>query len=295
MSRIFSITPAPGHRLLTMERVMNLGPAGLRPYDIDGDDIDAFLATTPDEVVSLWGIDPYSSRGFELDFSAGGYNVRVCTPASPNDWRIALDVLAALSRYLGEPIRDEDGSSYSPETITSFPFARDIGACLTSLRTAVERGSTIQLGGVRRSVSFTTDMLRRVLDAQSPEDEFGETMRVIQQLDAYDANQMVARAPKGEVLGMYTLTESVATILPLEPRLSASMRRQIGTEVPVEWTLTLIGIEGPADRAESYVRAGEVRYREALARLPQHKIRVLDGASMLVDGLDRAELAALRR
>ena len=94
---------------------------------------------------------------------------------------------------------------------------------------------------------------------------------------------------------MYTLTESVATILPLEPKISASMRRQIGADAPVEWTLTLIGIEGPADRAESYVRAGEVRYGAALARLPQHKVRVLDGASMLVEGLDRAELDALRR
>lgn len=294
MSRTFSLAPPAGHRLITMERLMELGPAKLRPYAIDVDNIDAFLASTPDQRTSVWGIDPYSSRGLEFEFSGGAYRVRVCTPSSPNDWRIALDVLAALSRHLGAPISDEDGALYSPDQIRSFPYNRDIGVGLASLRSSTAQGNAVRVAGVRRTVSFTSDMIDRVLGAASPADEFGETMRVIQQLDAYDANQMVARALHDEILGTYTLTQSVRTILPLEPAISHTMRRQIGTDAPVDWTLTLIGCDGPVEHPGSYEPAGEVDYQKAIYRLPKHKVRILDGASMLVDGLSRAELDALR-
>lgn len=294
MSRIFSISPPPGYRPLNLGHVMALGPGKLRPYDIDFDNVEGFLAASPAQLVSTWGIDPFSSRGFKLEFSGGAYRVMVSTPSSPNDWRIALDFLAALARQLGAPIMDEDGTSYSPSSITEFPFATDIGIGLASLQSSLDNGNTVMLDGVRRRVAVTPAMLRRITDAPSPADEFGETMRVIQQLDAYDASQMVARSPQGEILGMYTLTQSIRTILPLAPTVSRGIREQIGTNKAVNWRINLIACDGPSDRAESYVPAGEVAYRDAVERLPQDKVRVLDGASMLIEALDRDELDALR-
>ena len=294
MSRIFSISPPPGHRPLTMGQIMTLGPAHLRPYNIDFDNIEGFLASSPALQGSTWGIDPFSSRGMELGFSGGAYQVKVCTPSSPNDWRIALDLLAALARHLGAPIIDEEGTSYSPDSITTFPFGTDIAIGLDSLQSSLDNGNTVLLDGVRRRVAVTPAMLRRIAGAPMPADEFGETMRVIQQLDAYDARQMVARSPHGEILGLYTLTQSVRTILPLTPSVSRGIREQIGTNSAVDWRINLIACDGPSDRAESYVPAGEVSYRDAVERLPQDKVRVLDGASMLVEALDRDELDALR-
>ena len=294
MSRIFSISPQPGHRPLVMGRVMSLGPANLRPYNIAFDSIEKFLATSSDRLVSRWGIDPFSSRGFTLEFTRGRYQVQVSTPSSPNDWRIALDFLAALARHLGSPISDDEGTRYSPHSISAFPFAADIGVGLASLRASAETGRTVTLDGVRRPVAFTSAMVRRILSAPSPADELGETIRAIQQLDAYDADQVVARSPQGEILGMYTLTQSVRTVLPLEPRLSRSIRDRIGDDAPIDWKINLIAREGPSDRAESYVPAGEVDFLHAMDRLPRDKVRVLDGASMLIEALDRDELDALR-
>lgn len=294
MSRIFSISPRSGHRPLTMGQLMALGPADLRPYNIDFDHVESFLAASPAQLVSKWGIDPYSSRGFELEFSGGAYRAIVSTPSSPNDWRITLDFLAALAGHLDAPILDEDGTAYSPDSITAFPFARDIGIGLASLQTSLDNGNTVMLDGVRRRVAVTPAMLRRITGAPSPADEFGETLRVIQQLDAYDASQMVARSPKGEILGMYTITQSVRTILPLAPTVSRGIREQIGANTAVDWRINLIACDGPSDRAESYVPAGDVAYREAVERLPRDKVRVLDGASMLIEALDRDELDALR-
>lgn len=293
MSRIFSITPPAGHKPMSVGETLATGPAGLRPYRVDEEDIDVLLLMPLAEVAVISGIDPYSSRGFELSFEEGAYLVRVFTPTSPNDWRIALDFLAGLSRTLGAPITEEQ--TYTPDTITSFPYQDDLRYGLEMMRSIVAKnpGKPIRIGGIRRPVSLTPEMTDRIFSAASPADEFGETMRTIQQVEAYDARSILARSPGGEIIGMYTLAEATRTVLPLKPKVSDDLREKIGDSATVKWGLTLIGRSGPVDQSSSYSTLGETSYDAALSRLPEDKVIVLDGESLVVDGLARKELLTL--
>lgn len=294
MSLTFSITPpASGHRPMTLAHALALGPDGLRPYGIADDDLDTALAYGLDRGIFHVGIDPYSSRGSELNVEDGAYLVRVFTPATSNDWRIALDLLAALSRELGAPIHAEDGTRHTAESIRRFPFPDDIRAGLRAFSAQLERSPSVLVHGVHRSVDIDRGMLDHILSASDPVATFDAIMQSIQHTDAHVASQMAAIGPDGDVVGMYALTEGVDTVLPHSPRLPEDVRAR-AADASVSWRLTLVAVDGDPDDPESYDAVDEVDLLAALPRLPRHKVSPFDATHLLVRGLTREELLALR-
>ena len=288
MSQTFTITPRKRllrtHRVLTVIEALTLGPDGLQPLGVDDEELDALLQAPLDQVVLHVGVPEVSGRGCELAFEDGAYGVREFTPATPADWQIALSLLAALSRHLDAPIIGEDGTTWTPETITGFDAASDIAF---GIETMTSRPGTTMAGAVR-PVSLTPEMAQDIREAPSPVERFGEIFTEIQNDPAYDARLRLARGPDGAGVGIHTLTEGVRTVLPRAPRLPPGAYPELQDE-EITWMLMLVA---EADDGELGV-IGEADHVEALGRLSADSFHVLDAATVVVHELSGERIRAL--
>ena len=79
----------------------------------------------------------------------------------------------------------------------------------------MENQNTYLIFGTTRPVSFNEEMIDEINNSDSPIDTFSRIVRDIQNLDAYSANQhFYKNSENGTIMGAYTITESVRTIIP---------------------------------------------------------------------------------
>ena len=72
--------------------------------------------------------------------------------------------------------------------------------------------------GIDRVVSFNQEMLDKINNSDSPIDTFSNIVKEIQYLDAYSAHQQFYKnKADGKIIGAYTLTQNLRTILPYKP------------------------------------------------------------------------------
>ena len=290
MSLTFTITPKKRflrfHRALSVREALALGPEGLQPFGIDDEDLEDLLRASLRDAVVHVGVPELSGRGCELSFEGGAYVVREFTPATPVDWRLALDLLAALSQHLEAPIVDEDGAIWSAETITEFDYSTDIAAGIQVMTR--HPGDGTMLHGIIRPVSLTVAMIEDIRTAISPIERFGEIFTEIQDEPGYDARLQLSEAPDGSVLGLYALSEGVRTVLPRTPYIDPTIYPELRSE-DVTWKLVLV-VDGESEEPEL---AGEIGYAEALARLDASSVHALDDASLVVHELSGDAIRAL--
>lgn len=287
MSLTFSITPPT--RFLRRHRAMEVGevlelrePDLLLPAAEDEVEEVALWRSSLDDLVVLGGSFERSGRGFELSYERGAYRLRQFTPSTLTDWRIALDLLAALARHVGADIVSEDGTTFTAETITDFDARADITAGLRAM--SAQAHGHVTMPGYVRPVTLSAKTWQRVLQADDPPAAFSEEFDAVQRVEAFDASQMVRQDPETEdAVGVYVLTEGVHTVLPRDPVLEPGLREQMGGDVST-WELVLL--EGDEDPEP----VGAVPYEEGFRRLPAQKLRDIDAASVLVDALDGQEI-----
>ncbi|WP_149718851.1 DUF4299 family protein [Campylobacter concisus] len=237
--------------------------------------------------VMIAGVWQKSVRGFELNYEDGEYIVRVYTPSGVGDWQIALELLSKLSAQTGSKIECDNEKIYDSEQILKFDYVADIMWGLEALKDAKEKNQTLYISGVERDVAFDAVMVDEIFASASPAAKFDEMMRQVQYLDAYSAREHLYQDKDGnEILGTYTLSENLPTILPYAPSPSWQAQEALGDRKVSRWVLTLVvGV----DDSNAQV-LDECEYGAFMANLPKEKYRFIDAANVLVEPLSEDEM-----
>ena len=237
--------------------------------------------------VMIAGVWQKSVRGFELNYEDGEYIVRVYTPSGVGDWQIALELLSKLSAQTGSKIECDNEKIYDSEQILKFDYETDIMWGLEALKDIKEKNQTLYISGVERDVAFDAVMVDEIFSSASPAAKFDEMMRQVQYLDAYSAREHLYQDKDGnEILGTYTLSENLPTILPYAPSPSWQAQEALGDRKVSRWVLTLVvGV----DDSDAHV-LDECEYGAFMANLPKEKYRFIDAANVLVEPLSEEEM-----
>ena len=285
--------------VLNVETALSLLDKELYSYNTGNIDInDLLLSPVSNYQCLLIGDGKESARGFELyyDNKNKNYSIRVFTPSSREDWLLALEYIKALAKKFDSKIISETGEEYTFDNIDKFDYEGDIlyGIEGISSRVKGEDSTLYSIFGVNRIVSFNQEMIDRIENSDSPIDTFSNMVKEIQYLDAFSANQRFFRNKEdGKIIGAYTLTQNLRTILPYKPSVEFENSDMVKNEDIAFWNIGLVTIDGDENDRNSYNVAAHLDYDDFIKNLPESKYRFIDASYIMVEPLNREELLGL--
>lgn len=285
--------------VLNVETALSLLDKELYSYNTGNIDINDLLLTPVSNYQCLLiGDGKESARGFELyyDNKNKNYNIRVFTPSSREDWFLALEYIKALAKKFDSKIISETGEEYTVDNIDKFDYESDIlyGIEGISSRVKDEDSTLYSIFGINRIVSFNQEMIDRIENSDSSIDTFSNMVKEIQYLDAFSANQRFFRNREdGKIIGAYTLTQNLRTILPYKPSVEFENSDMVKNEDIAFWNIGLVTIDGDENDRNSYNVAAHLDYDDFIKNLPESKYRFIDASYIMVEPLNREELLGL--
>ena len=285
--------------VLNVETALSLLDKELYSYNTGNIDInDLLLSPVSNYQCLLIGDGKESARGFELyyDNKNKNYSIRVFTPSSREDWLLALEYIKALAKKFDSKIISETGEEYTVDNIDKFDYESDIlyGIEGISSRVKDEDSTLYSIFGINRIVSFNQEMIDRIENSDSSIDTFSNMVKEIQYLDAFSANQRFFRNREdGKIIGAYTLTQNLRTILPYKPSVEFENSDMVKNEDIAFWNIGLVTIDGDENDRNSYNVAAHLDYDDFIKNLPENKYRFIDASYIMVEPLNREELLGL--
>ena len=285
--------------VLNVETALSLLDKELYSYNTGNIDInDLLLSPVSNYQCLLIGDGKESARGFELyyDNKNKNYSIRVFTPSSREDWLLALEYIKALAKKFDSKIISETGEEYTVDNIDKFDYEGDIlyGIEGISSRVKGEDSTLYSIFGINRIVSFNQEMIDKIENSNSPIDTFSNMIKEIQYLDAFSANQQFFRNKEdGKIIGAYTLTQNLRTILPYKPSVEFENSDMVKNEDIAFWNIGLVTIDGDENDRNSYNVAAHLDYDDFIKNLPESKYRFIDASYIMVEPLNREELLGL--
>ena len=285
--------------VLNVETALSLLDKELYTYNTGNIDInDLLLSPVSNYQCLLIGDGKESARGFELyyDNKNKNYSIRVFTPSSREDWLLALEYIKALAKKFDSKIISETGEEYTVDNIDKFDYEGDIlyGIEGISSRVKGEDSTLYSIFGINRIVSFNQEMIDRIENSDSPIDTFSNMVKEIQYLDAFSANQRFFRNKEdGKIIGTYTLTQNLRTILPYKPSVEFENSDMVKNEDIAFWNIGLVTIDGDENDPNSYQVVGQLDYNDFIKKLPKDKYRFIDASYILVEPLSKEEILGL--
>ena len=284
---------------LTVDECISLSSKKIEQFSFDetADDFDVkgfYKSPITDYAALALGVYKESSRGFEVSYEKEliQYCVRVCTPSSKEDWKIALQYIKDLAEKMGSDIISEQEEHFTTDTIQKFDYKKDI---LFGLEASKDKDKLITFGLIREVV-LNKKIVEDFLASDNPIETFSKFYRNIQYMDAYSAKQRFYRnKDTDEIFGMYTLTQETRTILPYEPSVEFRNLDTVKDDDVKKWKLSLCVINGNPDDPNSYSRAGELEYSDFIERLPKEKYKFIDAAYIVVEELTQKEILDLQK
>ena len=283
--------------VLNVETALSLLDKELNVYGIDGIDInDLLLSPLSKYPCLLVGTEDESARGFELAYDNKNkvYAVRVFTPSSREDWLLALEYIKALAKKMGTEIVNERGETFTVENIEKFDYEPDILYGIKVITENIKSGesSNYIIFGTTRPVSFDEKMIDEINNSDSPIDTFSRIVRDIQNLDAYSAKQQFYQNREdGKIMGAYTITESVRTIIPYKPSVEFHNSDIVKNDDIAYWNMTFVVINGDENDRNSYQPVGRIAYDEFIKKLPKEKYKFIDASYIIVEPLTKEEIS----
>ena len=283
--------------VLNVEAALSLLDKELNVYGIDGIDInDLLLSPLSKYPCLLVGTEDESARGFELAYDNKNkvYAVRVFTPSSREDWLLALEYIKALAKKMGTKIVNERGETFTVDNIEKFDYEPDILYGIKVITENIKSGesSNYIIFGTTRPVSFDEKMIDEINNSDSPIDTFSKIVRDIQNLNAYSANQQFYQNREdGKIMGAYTITESVRTIIPYKPSVEFHNSDIVKNDDIAYWNMTFVVINGDENDRNSYQPVGRIAYDEFIKKLPKEKYKFIDASYIMVDPLTKEEIS----
>ena len=285
--------------VLKVEEALSLLDKELNTYGTDGIDInDLLLSPLSKYPCLLVGTEDESARGFELSYDNKNkvYGVRIFTPSSREDWLLALEYIKALAKKMGTEIVNERGETFTVDNIEKFDYEPDILYGIKVITENIKSGesSNYIIFGTTRPVSFDEKMIDEINNSDSPIDTFSRIVRDIQNLDAYSANQQFYQNREdGKIMGAYTITESVRTIIPYKPSVEFHNSDIVKNDDIAYWNMAFVVINGDENDRNSYQPVGRIAYDEFIKKLPKEKYKFIDASYIMVEPLTKEEISNL--
>ena len=286
-------------KVLNVEEALTILDKELNTYNTGNIDInDLLLSPVSNYQCLLIGKDKVSARGFELSYDNKNkdYAVRIFTPSSREDWLLALEYIKALAKKFGSEIINERGEVYTVDNIDKFDYINDILYGIEVITSNMKSGKTdnYTIFGIDRVVSFNQEMLDKINNSDSPIDTFSNIVKEIQYLDAYSAHQQFYKnKTDGKIIGAYTLTQNLRTILPYKPSVEFENSDIVKNDEVSSWNIGLVTINGDENDPNSYQVAGNLNYDDFIKKLPINKYKFIDASYIMVEPLSKEEILDL--
>ena len=286
-------------KVLNVEEALTILDKELNTYNTGNIDInDLLLSPVSNYQCLLIGEDKVSARGFELSYDNKNkdYAVRIFTPSSREDWLLALEYIKALAKKFGSEIINERGEVYTVDNIDKFDYINDILYGIEVITSNMKSGKTdnYTIFGIDRVVSFNQEMLDKINNSDSPIDTFSNIVKEIQYLDAYSAHQQFYKnKADGKIIGAYTLTQNLRTILPYKPSVEFENSDIVKNDEVSCWNIALVTINGDENDPNSYQVAGNLNYDDFIKKLPINKYKFIDASYIMVEPLSKEEILDL--
>ena len=286
-------------KVLNVEEALTILDKELNTYNTGNIDInDLLLSPVSNYQCLLIGEDKVSARGFELSYDDKNkdYAVRIFTPSSREDWLLALEYIKVLAKKFGSEIINERGEVYTVDNIDKFDYINDILYGIEVITSNMKSGKTdnYTIFGIDRVVSFNQEMLDKINNSDSPIDTFSNIVKEIQYLDAYSAHQQFYKnKADGKIIGAYTLTQNLRTILPYKPSVEFENSDIVKNEDISLWNIGLVTINGDENDPNSYQVAGNLNYDDFIKKLPINKYKFIDASYIMVEPLSKEEMLDL--
>ena len=285
--------------VLNVESALTLLNKELNVYNNKNIDInDLLLSSVSSYECLLIGEDKVSARGFELSYDNKNktYVVRIYTPSSREDWLLALEYIKVLAKKFNSEIVNERGEVYTVDNIDKFDYENDIIYGIATILSGLEdkEVEVYNIYGINRVVSFNQEMSNKIENSVSPIDTFSNIIKEIQYLDAYSANQQFYQNNEDyRIIGAYTLTENLRTILPYKPNVEFENSDIVKNDEISCWNIGLVTIEGDENDPNSYQVAGQIDYDDFIKKLPISKYKFIDASYIMVEPLSKEEILDL--
>ena len=285
--------------VLNVESALTLLNKELNVYNNKNIDInDLLLSPVSNYECLLIGEDKVSARGFELSYDNKNkdYAVRIFTPSSREDWLLALEYIKALAKKFNSEIVNERGEVYTVDNIDKFDYENDILYGIEVITSNLKSGEAhnYSIFGIDRVVSFNQEMLDKINNSDSPIDTFSNIVKEIQYLDAYSAHQQFYKnKADGKIIGAYTLTQNLRTILPYKPSVEFENSDIVKNDEVSCWNIGLVTINGDENDPNSYQVAGNLNYDDFIKKLSVNKYKFIDASYIMVEPLSKEEILEL--
>ena len=282
-----------------VEEALTILDKELNTYNTGNIDVnDLLLSPISNYECLLIGEDKVSARGFELSYDNKNkdYAVRVFTPSSREDWLLALEYIKALAKKFGSEIINERGEVYTVDNIDKFDYINDILYGIEVITSNMKSGEAhnYTIFGIDRVVSLNQEMLDKINNSDSPIDTFSNIVKEIQYLDAYSAHQQFYKNnADGKIIGAYTLTQNLRTILPYKPSVEFENSDIVKNDEISFWNIALVTINGDENDPNSYQVAGNLNYDDFIKKLPINKYKFIDASYIMVEPLSKEEILDL--
>ena len=285
--------------VLNVESALTLLNKELNVYNNKNIDInDLLLSSVSNYECLLIGEDKVSARGFELSYDNKNktYVVRIYTPSSREDWLLALEYIKALAKKFNSEIVNERGEVYTVDNIDKFDYENDIIYGIATILSGLEdkEVKVYNIYGINRVVSFNQEMSNKIENSASPIDTFSNIIKEIQYLDAYSAHQQFYQNNEDHrIIGAYTLTENLRTILPYKPSVEFENSDIVKNDEISFWNIGFVVINGDENDPNSYQVAGQIDYNDFIKKLPISKYKFIDASYIMVEPLNKEEILEL--
>ncbi|WP_338944699.1 DUF4299 domain-containing protein [Fusobacterium canifelinum] len=285
--------------VLNVEEALTILDKELNSYNTGSIDInDLLLSPVSNYECLLIGEDKVSARGFELSYDDKNkdYAIRIFTPSSREDWLLALEYIKALAKKFSSEIINERGEVYTVDNIDKFDYISDIlyGIEVVSSNLKDKDVEVSSIYGINRVVSFNKEMLDKINNSDSPIDTFSNIVKEIQYLDAYSAHQQFYKNNEDyRIMGAYTLTQNLRTILPYKPSVEFENSDIVKNDEVSCWNIGLVTINGDENDPNSYQVVGNLNYDDFIKKLPINKYKFIDASYIMVEPLSKEEILEL--
>ena len=285
--------------VLNVEEALTILDKELNSYNTGNINInDLLLSPVSNYECLLIGEDKVSARGFELSYDNKNkiYAVRIFTPSSREDWLLALEYIKALAKKFNSEIVNERGEVYTVDNIDKFDYENDILYGIEVITSNLKSGEAhnYSIFGIDRVVSFNQEMLDKINNSDSHIDTFSNIVKEIQYLDAYSAHQRFYKNNEDyRIIGAYTLTENLRTILPYKPSVEFENSDIVKNDEISFWNIALVTINGDENDPNSYQVAGNLNYDDFIKKLPINKYKFIDASYIMVEPLSKEEILDL--
>ena len=285
--------------VLNVEEALTILDKELNSYNTGNIDInDLLLSPVSNYECLLIGEDKVSARGFELSYDNKNktYAIRIFTPSTREDWLLALEYIKVLAKKFNSEIINERGEVYTVDNIDKFDYENDIIYGIATILSGLEdkEVKVYNIYGINRVVSFNQEMSNKIENSVSPIDTFSNIIKEIQYLDAYSANQQFYQNNEDyRIIGAYTLTENLRTILPYKPSVEFENSDIVKNDEISCWNIGLVTIEGDENDPNSYQVAGQIDYDDFIKKLPISKYKFIDASYIMVEPLSKEEILDL--